>query len=144
MLYALHHYNINSLNDFSKNPRMINYSSLLANNTIEELGLVEYNDDNNIVNDAHNPLSGEIQFDFQNHAISDDEDILNSTKSDFNGIKTVDNIDPILRQSYCKKKINENIQHFHKESACRLLSNKRTKLSSDRLSRIIQQTAAVS
>ena len=72
--------------------------------------------------------------------VSDDEDILNSTKSDFEGIRIVDTINPALRQSYFKIKLNGKIKFLHKQSACWLLSNNITKLSSDRLSRVKQQT----
>jgi hypothetical protein len=152
MLDTLNQYNINNLNDLSKyifnilhkNSRMINYSSPTVNNVIDEFGLDEENDDNNDVNDAQNQPIDETLFDYQNDVASDDdddEDILNSTKSDFNGIRIVNNINPGLRQSYFKVKINENIKYLHKQSACWLLSNKITKLSSDRLSRVKQQTA---
>jgi hypothetical protein len=126
----------------NKNSRMINYSFRTENNTTEEFGLDEENDDHNVTNYAPDQLIDVILFDPQNDAISDDdENILNSTKSDFNGIRIVDNINPALRQSYFKVKINGNIKYLHKQSACWLQSNQITKLSSDRLSRVMQQTS---
>ena len=147
MLDVLKQYNINSLNGVSefifnilnKNSRMINYSWRTENNTIEEFGLDEENEDNN--NDEQDQSIDETSFDLQNEDVNDDEVIINSTKSSFNGIRIVDQINPILRQSYFKVKINENIKYLHKQSACWLLSNEITKLSSDRLSRVKQQTA---
>ncbi|CAF1174056.1 unnamed protein product [Rotaria sordida] len=105
---------------------------------MEEFGLGEDNEDNNVVNYAQDPSIVETLFDFQNDAVSDDDkDILNSTKSDFYGIRIVDNINPALRQSYFKVKINDNSKHLQKELTCWLLSNKITKLSSDCLFRVM-------
>ncbi|CAF4827088.1 unnamed protein product, partial [Rotaria socialis] len=147
ILDKLNEHKINCLNDLSnyifnvlnKNSRMINYSFRTENNTSEEFGLDEENDDNDVVvNYAPNQLIDEIPFDPQYDDVSgDDGSILNSTKSDFNGIKIVDNINPALRQSYFKVKINNNIKYLHKQSACWLQSNQITKLSSDRLSRVM-------
>ncbi|CAF2152320.1 unnamed protein product, partial [Rotaria magnacalcarata] len=95
-----------------------------------------------VVDYASDQLIDEIPFDPQNENVSDDdESILNSTKSDFNGMRIVDNINPALRQSYFKVKINNNIKYLHKQSACWLQSNQMKKLSSDRLSRVMQQTS---
>ncbi|CAF4765874.1 unnamed protein product [Rotaria socialis] len=147
ILDKLNEHKINCLNDLSnyifnvlnKNSRMINYSFRTENNTSEEFGLDEENDDNDVaVNYAPNQLIDEIPFDPQNDDVSgDDGSILNSAKSDFNGIRIVDNINPALRQSYFKVKINNNIKYLHKQSACWLQSNQIMKLSSDRLSRVM-------
>ncbi|CAF2052666.1 unnamed protein product, partial [Rotaria magnacalcarata] len=95
-----------------------------------------------VVDYASDQLIDEIPFDPQNENVSDDdESILNSTKSDFNGMTIVDNINPALRQSYFKVKINNNIKYLHKQSACWLQSNQMKKLSSDRLSRVMQRTS---
>ncbi|CAF3074835.1 unnamed protein product [Rotaria sp. Silwood2] len=121
---------------------MINYFLRTENDTTEEFGLDEENDDNDVINYTPDQLIDEIPFDPHSHNLSDDdESILNSTKSDFNGIRIVDNINPALRQSYFKVKINNNIKYLHKQSACWLQSNQITKLSSDRLSRVMQQTS---
>lgn len=148
ILDTLHEHKISCLNDLSdyifnilsKNSRMINYSFRTESNITEEYGLDEENDDNDIVNDAPDQLIDETLFDSQEDASDDDETILNSTRSDFNGIRIVDNINPALRQSYFKVKINDRIKYLHKQSACWLQSNNVMKLSSDRLSRVMQQT----
>ncbi|CAF5164993.1 unnamed protein product, partial [Rotaria magnacalcarata] len=89
------------------NEHKINCLDDLKNNTSEEFGLDEENDDNDVVDYASDQLIDEIPFDPQNEKVSDDdESILNSTKSDFNGMRIVDNINPALRQSYFKVKIN--------------------------------------
>ncbi|CAF1504508.1 unnamed protein product, partial [Rotaria sordida] len=87
------------------NEHKINCIDDLKNNTTEEFGLDEENDDNDVVNYAPDDLTDEILFDSQNDAVSDDdENILNSIKSDLNGIRIVDNINPTLRQLYFKVK----------------------------------------
>ncbi|CAF1619825.1 unnamed protein product [Rotaria magnacalcarata] len=150
LLDTLNEHKINCLDDLGNyifnvlntNSRMINYSFRTENNTSEEFGLDEENDDNDVVDYASDQLIDEIPFDPQNENVSDDdESILNSTKSDFNGMRIVDNINPALRQSYFKVKINNNIKYLHKQSACWLQSNQMKKLSSDRLSRVMQQTS---
>ncbi|CAF2007754.1 unnamed protein product [Rotaria magnacalcarata] len=147
---TLNQFNINSLNDVSqyihdilkKNSRLINYSFRTENDTAEEFGLDEENDDNDVETYAPDQPIDEFLFDYPNDTMNDDEeDILNSKKSDFNGIRIFDNINPDLKRSYFKVKINESIKYLHKQSACWLLSNNITKLSNDRLSRVMQQTA---
>ncbi|CAF5072903.1 unnamed protein product, partial [Rotaria sp. Silwood1] len=118
ILDKLNEHKINCLNDLSsyifdmlnKNSRMINYSFRTENNTTDEFGLDEENEDNDVINYAPDQLIDEILFDAQSDGVSDDdENILNSTKSDFNGIRIVDNINPVIRKSYFKVKINDNI-----------------------------------
>ncbi|CAF4001827.1 unnamed protein product [Rotaria sp. Silwood1] len=119
---------------------MFSYSSGTVTDNNEEFELDEENDDNDAKNNEQDQLNDEVLVDFENDDENGNEEILNSTKSDFNGIKIVDDINSMLKQSYFKIKINEKIKYLHKQSACWLLSNKITKLSSDRLSRVMQQT----
>jgi len=148
MFDTLNEYYINNLNDISKciyeilnkNSRMINYSLPTPNDTVDEFGLDEENDDNDDINSTQNQSMHESLSEWLDDYVSDDEDIMNSTKSDFEGIRIVDTINPALRQSYFKVKLNGKIKFLHKQSACWLLSNNITKLSSDRLSRVKQQT----
>ncbi|CAF3799462.1 unnamed protein product [Rotaria magnacalcarata] len=146
---TLNQFNINGLNDVSqyvfdilkKNSRLINYSFRTENDIAEEFGLDEENDDNDVDTYAPDQPIDEFLFDCQNDTMSDDEeDILNTLKSNFNGIRILDNINPELKRSYFKVKMNESIKYVHKQSACWLLSNNITKLSNGRLSRVMQQT----
>jgi len=121
---------------------MINYSLPSATNIDDEFGFDKENDDNTVKNYIQDRSIDETQSSLQNDPVSDEEeDILNSTKSDFHGIRIVDDVNPDFRQSYFKVKIDENIKFLHKQSACWLLSNSVTKLSNNRLSRVRQQTA---
>jgi len=148
MFSTLNQHNLNNLADISayifnilkKNSKLIDYSSPTATNTMDEFGLDEENDDNDEINDAQDQPIDEDSLDCGVESDTDDDDILDSTKSDFNGIRIVDRINLTLRHSYFKIKINGKIKYLHKQSACWLLSTNNTKLSSDRLSRVQQQT----
>jgi hypothetical protein len=117
---------------------MINYSLPTTNYMIDEFGLDEENDDD--INNTQDQSTDETLFECPDESDSDDDGVLNSTKSDFDRIRIVDRVNPALRQSYFKIKVNQNIKYLHKQSACWLLSKNITKLSSDRLSRVKQQT----
>ena len=120
---------------------MINYSVPSISNIDDEFGLDEENDDNTIENCVQDRSIDGTHSSFQNTSISEEEeDVLNSTKSDLHGIRIIDNVNQDFRQSYFKVKVNENIKFVHKQSACWLLSNNISKLSNDRLSRVRQHT----
>jgi predicted RNA binding protein with dsRBD fold (UPF0201 family) len=121
---------------------MFSYSTQMTNDNAEEFDLDEENDDEDLQNDEQNRLNDEDVLDFENDDIFDG-DMLTSTKSDFNGIRILDSINPMLKQSYFKIKLNEKIKYLHKQSAYWLLSNNITRLSSDRLSRVMQQTSNI-
>ncbi|CAF3407520.1 unnamed protein product [Rotaria socialis] len=112
MYYQLNEHNINNLSDLSKcifdtlnkNSRMINYSSPASHNTADEFGLDEENDDNDDMYSTQHQSVDEGLLDYPNDPTSDDEDMLSTEKSHFNGIRLVDHINPALRQSYFKMK----------------------------------------
>ncbi|CAF0829497.1 unnamed protein product [Adineta steineri] len=122
---------------------MINYSSQVPVDIGEEFRLDEENDDDNIKDNTQVELNDATVFDPQNNDSSDEEDLLNSTKSDLHGIRIADDINPALMQSYFKIKINDNIKYLHKQSACWLLTSNLTNLSNDRLARVMKQRADV-
>ena len=141
---TLEQHNLNYLVDISayisnilkRNSKLIDYSFPTETDTMDEFGLDEENDDNDETIDAQDqPIDEEIS-DCVVEPETDDEDILDSTKSDFNGIRIVDHINPTLRHSYFKIKINGNVKYLHKQSACWLLSTNNKKLSSNRLNRV--------
>ena len=110
ILDTLSRCDINSLDDLSvyvfntlkKDSRMINYSLPSASNIDDEFGLDEENDDNTVENYIQDRSIDETQSSWQNDPIGEEEeeeDILNSTKSDFHGIRIVDNANPDFRQS---------------------------------------------
>ncbi|CAF1173996.1 unnamed protein product [Rotaria sp. Silwood1] len=120
---------------------MFGYASRTTTDNNEELELDDDEDDEdeNANSDGEDELYDEL-LNFKNDYYNDEEEILNSTRSSFEEIKIVDNINPMLENSYFKIKINDKNKYLHKQSACWLLSSKSTRLSSDRLSRVMQQT----
>ncbi|CAF1483679.1 unnamed protein product [Rotaria sordida] len=128
-----------------KSSKMFGYSSRVTTDNNEELESDDdgVDEDEDASSDDEDELYDEL-LNFENDDYNDEEEILNSTRSSFDGIKIVDNINPTLKHSYFKIKINDKIKYLHKQSACWLLSNKSTRLSSDRLSRVMQQTTHIS
>ncbi|CAF3797315.1 unnamed protein product [Rotaria sp. Silwood1] len=124
---------------------MFGYSSRTTIGDNEELESDDDGDDEdeNVNSDGEDELYDEL-LNFGNDDYNDEEGILNSTRLNFDGIKIVDSINPMLKHSYFKININDKIKYLHKQSACWLLSNTITRLSSDRLSRVMQQTINIS
>jgi hypothetical protein len=120
MFSTLNQHNLNNLVDMSayifnilkKNSKLIDYSLPTETNTMDEFGLDEENDDDDINDTQDQPIDEDL-LDCVGESDTDDDDILDSTKSDFNGIRIVDHINPTLRHSYFKIKINGNIKYLH-------------------------------
>ena len=68
----------------------------------------------------------------------DDKEQIKSIKTDFSGIKLIDTIKPHLRKSYFEVQVNSETKYLHKQSACWLLTDNHSRLSNDRLSRVMQ------
>ena len=128
-----------------KSSKMCGYSSraTVDNDEKPESGDDEDDEDENGNSDDDDELYDEL-LNFKDDDYNDEEEILNSTRSNFDGIKIVDNINLMLKHSYFQIKINDKIKYLHKQSAGWLLSNKSARLSSDRLSRVMQQTTNMS
>ena len=65
------------------------------------------------------------------------DNAIETIKTNFNGIKIHDHIQPSMNDSYFKVDINGQ-KFIHKQSACWLLTDRNNHLSNDRLSRVIQ------
>ncbi|CAF2146013.1 unnamed protein product [Rotaria magnacalcarata] len=140
--------NLKNLSDFvfdclRKSSKMYGYSSQTTIDNNEELESDDDGDDED--EDEESDEADELYDELLNSGdgFNDEEEILNSTRSNFDGIKIVDNINPALKDSYFKIKINDKIKYLHKQSACWLLYSNSTRLSSDRLSRVMQQTTNI-
>lgn len=125
---------------FNRAPRSGNFEqadsgSDLDSESDDELEYPNSTDDEQEVN------TDEVSSDKAGSDDDENEEAWTSTKSEFHGIKIVDDINPALKQLYFKIKINDKTKYLHKQSACWLLSKKVGKLSSDRLSRVMQQSA---
>jgi len=150
VIETLSRFGIQTLNDLSayvsntlrKQSKMINYS--LPTSVIDdEFGLDEEDDENNVENHQQDQTIDESFSNLQIEQVSDEEEeILCSTKSHFDGVRVLDEINPNIKQSYFKLKINEKIKYIHKQSSCWMLAHNVSRLSNDRLSRVRQQAAA--
>ncbi|CAF1373305.1 unnamed protein product [Didymodactylos carnosus] len=74
---------------------------------------------------------------------SDNEDeveneSLTTIGNEFSGMRIVNEIKPNQQDSYFQVKINDSVKYLHKQTACWLLTHKNSRLSTDRLSRVIQ------
>ncbi|CAF1413044.1 unnamed protein product [Rotaria sordida] len=138
--------NIFDLNSLSKyvfqelnsSSRMFNYSTQSIDDDINEFNLEE-EDDNENSNIINNLSYDEVMVD---DVVADEEDEDNfymmTTKSNLNGMKIYDDIEPCRRDSYFKVTLNDNQKYIHKQSACWMLTDKNMSLSNNRLSRVIQ------
>ena len=70
----------------------------------------------------------------------DDKEQIKSIRTDFSGIKLFDTIKPHLRKSYFEVQLNSETKYLHKQSACWLLTDNHSRLSNDRLSRVMQMS----
>ena len=65
-------------------------------------------------------------------------DEIKTEKINFTGTRIVDSINPALKNSYFQVQINNKTKFIHKQTACWLLTDKASRLSADRLSRVIE------
>ncbi|CAF2073465.1 unnamed protein product [Rotaria magnacalcarata] len=98
-----------------------------GNDTTNDLGMNEGNDDSSINNDYTDE-------DEQNNT----QDLINTTKKDFSGVKVADKVEPHIEHTYFKVKLNHDTKCVHKQTACWLLTEEKSKLSNDRLLRVQQ------
>ena len=82
----------------------------------------------------------ELSHDYEISENYEDQDSSTLTKSKSDSIKIVDAINPMLKESCFKIKANERAKSPHQQSASYRLSKNATKLSSDRLYCVMQQT----
>ncbi len=63
---------------------------------------------------------------------------MNTTKKEFSGMKVFNMVQPNTKHSYFKATINGDIKYIHKQTACWLLTDEKSKMSTDRLLRVQQ------
>lgn len=69
----------------------------------------------------------------------DTQNLINTTKNNFTGMKIFSKVEPHAQHSYFKVNINDNTKFIHKQTACWVLTGEKSKVSNDRLLRV-QQT----
>ncbi|CAF1483731.1 unnamed protein product [Adineta steineri] len=120
--------NVNSndyfLNDFDS---LLNSECEYESDSEDEL--IETNEINDVllVNDED-----------QDVIITPGPDELKTTRLTFEGLRIFDKINPILKNSYFRVQINGKVKYIHKQTCCWMLTDKTSRLSADRLSRIIK------
>ncbi|CAF1535792.1 unnamed protein product [Rotaria sordida] len=132
--YVFGHLNVNS--------KMYNYSSQVDIVDNEEFELAT-DDDDEVINDIYNDdYNCDDSCSDNDHSDNDEQDVttefITTTKKDFSGIKVGDTIKPVIQNSYFKVSINNQTKYLHKQSACWLLTDEKSRLSSDRLLRVMQ------
>lgn len=112
--------NFHEMNKFirdhlNKSSMMFNYSFVEKPeyDDEEEFELSDEEDESTIDEQDDDIISLDLNDDpYQN------EESFNSTKSDFDGIKIMDDINPMLEPSFFRIKINGKIKYLHKQSTC--------------------------
>ena len=65
-------------------------------------------------------------------------DEIKTEKINFTGMRIFDSINPTLKNSYFQVQINNKTKFIRKQTACWLLTDKASRLSADRSSRVIE------
>ena len=65
-------------------------------------------------------------------------DEIKTKKVNFTGMRIFDSINPALKNSCFQVQINNKTKSIRKQTACWLLTDKASRLSADRLSRVIE------
>lgn len=135
ILNVLKRHNLMNFHEMNKFIRdHLNKSSLMFNYSFVEKPEYDDEEDESTIDEQHDDI---ISLDLNDDPYQTEE-LFNSTKSNFDRIKIMDDINPMLEPSFFRIKINEKIKYLHKQSACWLLRKQVTKLSNDRLSRVMQ------
>ncbi|CAF1421924.1 unnamed protein product, partial [Rotaria magnacalcarata] len=82
--------------------------------TTNDLSMNEDNDDSSINNDYTDE-------DEQNNT----QDLINTTKKDFSGVKVADKVEPHIEHTYFKAKLNHDKKFLYKQTACWLLTEEK-------------------
>ncbi|CAF4074976.1 unnamed protein product [Rotaria sp. Silwood2] len=117
------------------------YNSLKKSNRVIDSATSDTfmdSDSDNDNTDDFNSNDDEDQFQYDLSMINDDDDIpdniLQSDRTDFSGMRVFDSIDQAHKKSYFEVEINGKNKFLHKQTACWYLTEGKGHLSSDRLS----------
>ncbi|CAF4334683.1 unnamed protein product, partial [Rotaria magnacalcarata] len=120
----------NVLKQPNSNSKMYDYSSQLSNIDDEEFELADDDDDEraddlNMDNGNNDSTSSN-----DDHTDDDEQDdtrnLINTTKDDYVGIKIFNTVQTHIEHSYLKVKINDDMKYMHKQTACWLLTGKKS------------------
>lgn len=125
---------------FNSSSKMFDYSTQMTHNDSDndEFDLEDEEDEDNNDNLINDQQDNNDIFADQEEDDDDDDNNITTMKTNFNGMRICEKIQPHQQDSYFKIKVN-GVQNFmHKQSAAWLLTEKNMQLSNDRLSRVIQ------
>ncbi|CAF1288691.1 unnamed protein product [Didymodactylos carnosus] len=136
---ALKKNNIFKMNDVSE---FISKQLKTKSNLSDNSQMKEDTDDDNDDQKEEEHLSGDEETD-RNEKSSDEEDEIDlnnikTIKTDLRGMRIRHEVPKDQQNCYFKIKINGTEKFLHKQTACFLLTNENSTLSSDRLSRVMQ------
>ncbi|CAF3047779.1 unnamed protein product [Rotaria sp. Silwood2] len=128
----------------------------LSKNIFDSVRL-KIDSDNYLIVDSHSSSNSESDYgdeimegnEVNNDLINlngEDQDVTNIqnvdeikiNKMNFKGIRIFDSINPALKSSYFQVQINSKRKFIHKQTACWLLTDKASRLSADKLFRVIE------
>ncbi|CAF1245709.1 unnamed protein product [Rotaria sordida] len=144
VLKEYHLLNLNSLSKYTFNYLNTRSTIKAKTSSNSELAIDYYEDDEDEEDDDdyldNNEIISNSDEDSEslNESFDDDEENLEIMKNDFNGINIRDKINMEQENCYFKIKINGVVKYMHKQTACWILTEENGKVSTDRLSRVMQ------
>ena len=119
-------------------------------NSVDYSNLYEETDEaSDLENELDATLDSESYIESEDQEFDDeDDDVSNVSSSEvfqglqsatFSGMRVFDTVRPELAKSYFEVKINGKRKFIHKQTACWLLSENKTVLSNDRVTRVMQK-----
>jgi hypothetical protein len=142
-LNSLSKYTFRLLNTRSK---VIDHSTINVKNSFSSEMAADYDDDSED-EDEDDYLDSNygviINSDDDNQILNeslenDEEENIESTRNEFNSINIRDKISMEQEKCYFRIKINDTVKYMHKQTACWMLTEENGRLSTDRLSRVMQ------
>ncbi|CAF1358814.1 unnamed protein product [Rotaria sp. Silwood1] len=128
----------------NSNSKMYDYSSQRSNMDDGEFEIDDDDDDDNETTDDLN-MDDDNNDSFSSNADytaedeqEDTDNSINTTKNEFAGIKICSKVESDTEHCYFKVTINDDTKYLHKQTACWLLTEEKSKLSNDRLLRVQQ------
>ena len=132
-LFELRATSIETYRNLKKSNRLIDSASLnsFPNSDLDNDEYDDYDSSSNNEENHDGDSSTEIDD-------SESRDTLQSSRTNFSGMRIFDTIDQAQKNSYFEVEINGDKKFLHKQTACWMLTENNNRLSNDRLSRVKQ------
>ena len=126
----------------NSNSKMYDYSFQLMNTDDEEFEIDDDVDDDNDYDATTTDLNMDDDSDDFSYSDEDEQDDarnwIDTRKENFTGMKVFNTVQSHMEHSYFEVTINDDTKYIHKETACWLLTEEKSKISNDRLLRVQQ------